>query len=630
MELLIIFIINLFFIIKLFLFMKKDFLLVKLIIILLLSVGAFVYIFPWNYYNVDFIKTNDYKLGLDLQWWIELDYKIMLDEAKKAEDFDAQKEKSVIEWLKSIIDKRVENLKINDSVITSASYGWEQHIIVQIPLKWNNDYENQQNIEKAKETIWKVVKIEFKEKRKEVTNEDKKERKELARTIIAELKSTKDWFTPVAQKYRDNYENVDFWTFTWTKDELKQYFSIDYSNIKDWVFSDIVSWTWKSSMSIEDWALKQSQWAAWYYVLAYLWKSVQTISSSEDTSTWVSIQSDLWSWVTLSWSTSSETSSWVSSWTWKTTKTQTWVVYSFNYIFLTKAPSDWMPAMDKKWRVLNDKYFVNAWVTYNELFQPMVELTFNSEWADIFWELTSRLTWEQIAIFVWWHMLTAPRVNEPILTWKAVITWNYTSDEALELAQDINTWVVPAPIYLTSERTIDSKLWLNSLNKLIVSWIIWFLLIMVFLVYVYRWSWFMASLALLVYVLLLLFIVKAFQTVLTLASIAWLILSIGMAIDANILIFERTKDELREWKNLKEALNIWFKKSFSAIFDTHLTWLLTALILFIFGINLIKGFWLMLWIWLIVSLFTVLYISRVFILFLSKTKISLKKFIWKV
>jgi SecD/SecF fusion protein len=103
-----------------------------------------------------------------------------------------------------------------------------------------------------------------------------------------------------------------------------------------------------------------------------------------------------------------------------------------------------------------------------------------------------------------------------------------------------------------------------------------------------------------------------------------------MAIDANILIFERTKDELREWKKMEEALKIWFKKSFSAIFDTHITWLLTALILFVFGINMIKWFWLMLWIWLIVSLFTVLYISKVFILALSKSKISDKSFIWKV
>lgn len=566
----------------------------KLFIIIFLSIGAFVYIFPWSTYNINFITTKDYKLGLDLQWWIELDYKVILDEAKKTEDYDKQKEKSIIEWLKSIIDKRVEKLKINDSVITSANYGSEQHIIVQIPLKWNNSFENEANIKKAKETIWKVVKIEFKEKRTEVTDADKKERKELARTIITELSTTKDWFTPTSQKYKDNYENVDFWTFSWTKDELKSYFSIEYNDLKKWIFKDIVSWTWKTSISFDWGELQQKNGEVWYYVLDYLG---ETKASTGSTASWI---------------------------------TQTWSIYAFNYVFLTKSPSEWMSAKDKEWRILNDKYFINSAVQYNDLFQPMVELTFNTEWAKIFWELTSRLKWQQIAIFVWGYLLTAPRVNEPILTWKAVITWDYTTEEAKSLAQDINTWVVPAPIYLTSERTIDSRLWLNSLNKLFVSWLVWFVLIFLFLVYVYRLGWFMASLALFVYVILLLFLVKLFQTVLTLASIAWLILSIGMAIDANILIFERTKDELRNWKLLKEALEIGFKKSFSAIFDTHITWLLTALILFIFGINMIKWFWLMLWIWLIVSLFTVLYISKVFIVATSKSKISQENFIGKV
>ncbi len=577
----------------------------KLFIIIFLSIGAFIYIFPWSTYDVNFITTKDYKLGLDLQWWIELDYKIILDEAKKAKDYDKQKEKSIIEWLKSIIDKRVEKLKINDSVITSANYWWEQHIIVQIPLKWNNSFENEANIKKAKETIWKVVKIEFKEKRSEVTDQDKKERKELARTIIAELKTTKDGFTPVAQKFKDNYENVDFWTFSWTKDELKTYFSVDYTNLKKWLFEDIISWTGKTSFTIEDGQLAQKSGDSWYYILNYLWET-------KSTSTWTTM-----SWLTSTWTTQSGT-------------TKTTTVYSFNYVFLTKSPGDWISAKDKEWRILNDEYFVSSAVQYNDLFQPMVELAFNTEWAKIFWELTSRLKWQQIAIFVWGHLLTAPRVNEPILTWKAVITWDYTTEEAKSLSQDINTWVVPAPIYLTSERTIDSKLWLNSLNKLFVSGLIGFLLIFVFLVFVYRLGWFMASLALFVYVILLLFLVKLFQTVLTLASIAWLILSIGMAIDANILIFERTKDELRNWKLLKEALEIGFKKSFSAIFDTHITWLLTALILFIFGINMIKWFWLMLWIWLIVSLFTVLYISKVFIVSASKSKISQENFIGKV
>ncbi|NDK08383.1 protein translocase subunit SecD [Candidatus Gracilibacteria bacterium] len=580
--------------------MTKRNLLLRLTLICVLSLGAFVYIFPWKAFDINFVDIHDYKLGLDLQGGIELDYKVILDEAKKASDYDKQKEKSIIEGLKSIIDKRVEKLKINDSVITSASYAGEQHIIVQIPLKGNNTFENEENIKKAKETIGKVVKIEFKEKRKNVTDADKKERKDLARTIIAELKTTKDGFNPIAQQYKDNYENVDFGSFSGTREELNSFFNIDYINLKKGLFNDIVSGTGKSSITVEDGQLAQKSGEAGYYVLNYLGET--KVSSTGSTSTG---------------STQSGTG-----------KVST--VYSFDYVFLTKSPSEWMSAKDKKGRILNDKYFVKAGVATNDLFQPMVELTFNTEGAEIFGELTSRLTGEQIAIFVGGHLLTAPRVNEPILTGKAVITGDYTTEEAKSLSQDINTGVVPAPIYLTSERTIDSKLGFNSLNKLLASGIVGFVFILLFLVYIYRASGLMASLALLVYVILLLFIVKFFQTVLTLASIAGLILSIGMAIDANILIFERTKDELRDGKNLDEALQIGFKKSFSAIFDTHITGLLTALILFIFGINMIKGFGLMLGIGLIVSLFTVLYISKIFIVLLSKTKINEKYFIGKL
>ncbi len=524
----------------------------------------------------------EYKLWLDLQWWIELDYKIDLDQVKSEKDYNKQKEKSIVEWLKSIIDKRIESLKISDSVITSANYWWEQHIIVQIPLKWNDSLENSKNIKKAKEAIWRVVKIEFKERRDKITDEDKKQRKELAKKAIEELKSSKYDFFVTANKYRDTYENIEVWTFSGTKDELKNYISFDYDKTSTWVLSDIVSWTWKTMVVPVEWTFMQQWWEPWYYVLDYLWNN----------------------------------------------KTASWTIYSINYLFLTKSPSEWISAQDKKWRILNDKYFVKSSVQYNSAFQPMVELTFNDEWAEIFWELTSKLVWKEIAIFVWWHMLTAPRVNEPILWWKAVITWKYTPEEAKNLAQDINTWVVPAPIYLTSEKTIDSRLWANSLEKLIYAWVAWFLIIFLFLSIVYRVSWLMASIALFIYILLVLAFVKAFGIVLTLASIAWLILSVGMAIDANILIFERIKDEIRDWKTMDDSLQEWFKSSFSAIWDSHLTWLLVSTILFIFGINLIKWFGLMLWLWIIISLFTALYVSKIFVIFLTKLKISKETFVW--
>jgi preprotein translocase subunit SecD len=300
----------------------------------------------------------------------------------------------------------------------------------------------------------------------------------------------------------------------------------------------------------------------------------------------------------------------------------------FHYIFISKTPSAWMSAKDSKWRILNDKYFIKSSVQFNEAYTPMVELTFNDEWAKIFWELSTRLVWQQMAIFVWWELLTAPNINEPILWGKAVITWNYKPEEAKTLSQDINTWVVPAPIYLTSEKTIDSRLWASSLDKMIVAWFSWFVLILLFLLIVYRLAGFISAIALFIYIMLVLSIVKSLWIVLTLASIAWLILSIGMAIDSNILIFERVKEELRLWKTIEDATIIWFKNSWSAIWDSHVTWLIVSWILFVFGINMIKWFWLMLAIWIVVSLFSAMWISRILLMIFAKKMKSNNKFIW--
>lgn len=552
----------------------------RLFFIVIAAVFLAMYVVPWSNYGISIpFSWKDYRLWLDLQGGIELDYKIDLEEVRKAPDYDKEKEKSIIEGLKSIIDKRVQVLNINDSQITGANYGGEQHIIVQIPLKGNDSLQNNENIERAKEAIGRVVKIEFKERRTSITDEDKKERFSLSEKALVELKASTYPFSVTWNKYRDSYENVDVWTLTWTIESLSSYFVLSSEKIKKWVYDEVLSGTWKSSLSFEDGTITQKFDGSGYWVL-------DIVDIKEDTKE-----------------------------------------ITMNYVFVTDTPSEWIAAMDKKGRILNDKYFVKSSVQYNEAFQPMIELTFNTEWAEIFWELTKRLTGQQIAIFVGWQMLTAPNVNEAILSGKAVITGTYSPEEAKNLSQDINTWVVPAPIYLTSERTIDSRLGLNSLQALVVAGGFWFLIIMLFLVFTYRASGLIASFTLLLYILIILAIVKALWIVLTLASIAWLILSVWMAIDANILIFERIKDELQSGQKMNDALKVWFEKSFSAIWDSNITGLIVALILFIFGINMIKWFGLMLALWIVVSLVVFYYISRVFIFLLWKSSLSHTQFI---
>jgi len=445
-------------------------LITKLLLLIIAGLALAYYAFPWNSYGINVpFSGKDYKLGLDLQWWVELDYKVDLSEAQLEKDYNREKEKSIIEWLKTIIDKRITTLKINDSVLVTADYAWEKHIIVQIPLKWNTALEDKGNIKKAKEAIWKVVRIKFKQ------------------------------------------------------------------------IDETATWTW----NVDKWIIAK-------------WKGFD------------------------------------------------WELHN-----------------------LDERYFVKSAVQFSQIGEPMIELVFNDEWKLIFWDLSTRLVWKRMAIFVGWELLTDPVINEPILWWKAQVTGSYTKEEAIALSSNINTWVVPAPIYLTSEKSIDSKLWSNSLKKLILAWVTGFILIFIFLIYTYRLSWVVASLSLAMYVVIILVIIKSTATVLTLASIAWLILSIGMAIDANILIFERIREELETWKKMSDATRIWFKKSWTAIWDSNITGLVVAMILYVFGINMIKGFWLMLWIWIIVSLFSAMYISRVFVLLLAEKVTNKNKFIGK-
>lgn len=173
---------------------------------------------------------------------------------------------------------------------------------------------------------------------------------------------------------------------------------------------------------------------------------------------------------------------------------------------------------------------------------------------------------------------------------------------------------MPAPIYLTSERTIDAKIGSESLKQILMAGTIGLLAIIIFLVAIYRVSGLLAGLALITYTLILIALVKVTGVVLTLASIAGVILSIGLAIDANILIFERMREALADGKTMDQAIALGFEKSWTAIWDSHITSLTSAVILYIFGISLIKGFGFMLGMGIILSLFTAMWVSRILII----------------
>ncbi len=477
-----------------------------------------------------------------------------------------------MEGIKSVIDKRVNSLGLAEPTIQTAKYGSDNHIIVQIPTQAHADLgeaarkaKNAEDIKKAKETIGKVVQLEFREEKTGVTEADRAERRALAEKALVEIKTTP--FATVGQKYRDSYENIAYNAGTGA---LPQ--EISFSGVES-----ITTFPYITPVFVAQGEQSYAKDA-----------SGQIIATSNPGYALVELQSK--------------------------NGTGTGAIYTYSYIFVDQRPSLWQAAKTTAGKVLNDKYLVNAGVGFTQVGQPQVELLFNEEGKTIFGELTKRLIGKQIAIFVGGQLLTAPTVQAVITDGKAVITGDYTIKGAQTLANDINTGIVPAPIYLTSERTIDAKIGSESLRQILVAGAIGLLVIIVFLTAFYRVSGLLAGLALITYTLILIALVKMTGVVLTLASIAGVILSIGLAIDANILIFERMREALADGKTMDQSIILGFEKSWTAIWDSHITSLTSAVILYIFGISLIKGFGFMLGLGIVLSLFTAMWVSRILII----------------
>ncbi|MDD2566217.1 MAG: protein translocase subunit SecD [Candidatus Gracilibacteria bacterium] len=568
----------------------------KIVFILALFAITFYIVFPWTNFGINAPKIGpDYKLGLDLHGGVELDYKIDLEEAKKKGNYT---ESTIVEGLKSIIEKRVNSLGTAEPTILTSKYGNESHIIVQIPTsnfdgqnltEAQKTAKNDEFIAKAKENIGKVVRLEFKEKKTEVTDADKTERKQIIDDAKKDLDSKEYDFNTIGNKYKDRYENVVFLSGTGTKDSIPQEVTFTgMENVTSPYISDVLETSKGGAYTLgADGKLQMGEAEKGYSIVKI--NSVKKVEKEKEVSTGTGVAAT------------------------KKKEKYTEVVYNYEVIFVSQKPSEWTSAKTVAGQILDERYLIKANGTMNTIGEPQVELTFSSEGAKIFAELTKRMIGQQLAIFVGGELLTAPTVNTAIPDGKAVITGNYTIESAKKLANDITTGIVPAPIYLTSERAIDAKIGGDSLKVIINAGMIGFLFILIFLVLVYRFSGLLAGFALICYILITLALVKLAGVVFTLSSIAGLILSVGLAIDANILIFERSKEELRANTEAEKSINIGFDKSWSAIWDAHITSLVSAVILYLIGVNLIKGFGLMLGIGIVVSLFSAMWISRVLI-----------------
>ena len=260
--------------------------------------------------------------------------------------------------------------------------------------------------------------------------------------------------------------------------------------------------------------------------------------------------------------------------------------------------------------------------------QNQVVLQFNNEGSEKFFNATAQFTGQVITITLDGEAISAPVVSGPISGGEAVISGGFdTFDEAADLAALLRGGALPVDLEILSQRTVGPTLGADSLSKSLEAALIGFILLFAFMILYYRVPGIWACLSLLVYALILLWVLNLINAVLTLTSIAGFILSVGIAVDANIIIYERIREELFRGKSLKAAIEAGFKRAFWTIFDSNITTLIAAVVLYNFGTGAIKGFALTLTIGIIASMFTAIVLTRQVLRLMSHSELlSNKKF----
>ena len=275
---------------------------------------------------------------------------------------------------------------------------------------------------------------------------------------------------------------------------------------------------------------------------------------------------------------------------------------------ITGSQADW------KNTELTGKYLKNATVEFNPNDgTPEVSLVFDEAGGKLFGEITGRNVGKQVSIFLDGYPISSPTVNEAIAGGKAVISGKFDLTEAKLLAQRLNAGALPVPINLVNQQTIGASLGQESVDNSMKAGLIAFAVVAFFMIIFYRFPGLMAVFALAVYGVILLAIFKLWPVTMTLSGLAGFIMSIGMAVDANILIFARLREEIHQGRPLGQALEEGFKRAWPSIRDSNISTLITCFILIEFTTSVVKGFAITLSLGVLVSMFTAIFVTRTFL-----------------
>ena len=282
----------------------------------------------------------------------------------------------------------------------------------------------------------------------------------------------------------------------------------------------------------------------------------------------------------------------------------------------TEAPTDQPPATSYH-TVMTGSDLVDAFVSTDQTGRPAVSFTLSPEGAVIFSEYTSSHKNQYLGIVLDKTLISAPVVNDPITDGSGIIQGSFTAAEANQLAIQLRYGSLPVPIKVVESRTVGATLGEESVRRSLMAGVIGLTVVILFMLLYYRLPGFIADLALISYAILALALFKLIPVVLTLPGIAGFILSIGMAVDANILIFERLKEELRAGRNIRQAIDLGWSRAWPSIRDSNTSTLITCLILYAFGnsfgASMVKGFSVTLALGVGVSLFTAIIVTRTFL-----------------
>ncbi|MBI4085570.1 MAG: protein translocase subunit SecD [Candidatus Liptonbacteria bacterium] len=263
---------------------------------------------------------------------------------------------------------------------------------------------------------------------------------------------------------------------------------------------------------------------------------------------------------------------------------------------------------------LTGRYITGAQLTFDPNTQaPQVSISFSDDGGKIFEMMTEKNVGKPLAIFLDNQLIEMPTVQEKISGGQAVITGRFTLDDAKKLVERFNAGALPAPVTLISQQTVSPTLGSDSLKKAALAGIVGTLLVMVFMIAYYRMFGVYAAFALLIYILLTLAAFKLIPITLTLAGLAGFILTIGMAVDANILIFERMKEEIKKGLSRTTAIEEGFRRAWPSIRDSNTSTIITAIILYYFTSSFVKGFALTLLIGVLISMFSAITTTRLFL-----------------